>query len=482
MASSAIEFEFKGNLAQLRRDLNEAARLAKQSSSDISRSTQGGFEGGFAGLFRRSPERRAELAFHQLAADISTGDVGAAVANFGSRLSGLGLAAGIGVGVAIGLFQKFSSEIKETSKSLETLSEHLAKPAGLQGALGPEGITKEIESFKKESDDLAEKQKSIGSTIASKFTSFSFGSYFGGKDYTAKTDPVAKAQLEDFNRLAYLTSRRADAELKIANLKLEAVTTSEKDASLAKITLEAEEKRAKLKLERPDDANLVKSLEAVNIEEKAARTAVEQKFKVKQDEAELERRILDLKTSGLSVEEQQTAETRLRIAALQSQLGAARPDERQSIQNRLTPLQNQITGLPWDQKTHSERMDAIRKSQADAARSNSVEEWRKRMDTAMHDYRQSRSDAMEEYNLRQYGEPRGLQLPDVPPGWGYNVNTGDMVMDQWGIKKTLSRLPPPPALNIPEGTGIQQGNDYLKDIRSGVQDLTKWLTQNLATA
>lgn len=56
----AIEFNFKGNLTQLRRDLNEASRLASAHATDVTRATSGP-AGGFAGMFSRTPELNQKM-------------------------------------------------------------------------------------------------------------------------------------------------------------------------------------------------------------------------------------------------------------------------------------------------------------------------------------------------------------------------------------------------------------------------------------
>src|SRR4051794_24376647 len=66
----------------------------------------GRVEGTFQNLFKRTPGRRAERAIGNLLGDISTGNAAQGIAQFAGRLTGLGLAAGVGIGVAVELFSK----------------------------------------------------------------------------------------------------------------------------------------------------------------------------------------------------------------------------------------------------------------------------------------------------------------------------------------------------------------------------------------
>lgn len=282
--AGAIEFSFKGDLTQLRRDLREASRLAQQAAGEVSRSTAGG---GIAGAFRRTPERRAERAISQLGAGLLTGDIGMAIAGFTEKITAFGLAAGAGVGVAIGVFEKFHHEVIETAKAFDGLQQNLHRPLAFQGALGPEAISSELESGNKALQAALEKRESIwnklneflhrGTTAGQADTRFG-GAPVGpaGPDLAAQHDKIIEEALQRQNQLAGI---RADKELQIANLKLMSAQGYEKEAALAKITLDAEEKRAALLLNRGGNAlDLFKSNLAIDAESKAARTEIEKKF------------------------------------------------------------------------------------------------------------------------------------------------------------------------------------------------------------
>lgn len=294
---AAIEFEFKGNLAQLKRDLGEASRLAKATASDVSRTTRDGFSGGIAGAFRRTPERRAERAIGTFGAGLLTGDPALAIAALSEKITGFGLVGGVAVGVVAVAFEKFRKQVEEASKAYEGLRSQLSRPLPLQTALGPEGITSQIESLSKAEDTLIEKRKSLGERLKEFFgggtsPAGSADVRFGGtapsrQQTTAERNDAAIKESE--KRLADLAAARADKELKIANIKLQAVSSSEKDAELAKITLDYEEKRAALLLSRTggDSLDLFKSKLALDIEERASRLQIEKKFGPPPDPGEL---------------------------------------------------------------------------------------------------------------------------------------------------------------------------------------------------
>lgn len=229
MPSGSIEFEFKGNLAQLQRDLRSATRLAQQAARETGQATQRGFEGGLTSLFKRSPERRAERAFAGLGTALATGDVAQGLAAFTEKLSGLGLAAGIGVGVAIGIFEKFRHDIKETDAATETLRQHLNVPLKFQLGLGLEGLSSEIQQYSKEIDELEKKRESFGSKLVEfnrtqrqKTIRGRLGTElpFGPEPAGPSKEQAAINEAEE--RSAKIAGQRADLELNIANLKLTA--------------------------------------------------------------------------------------------------------------------------------------------------------------------------------------------------------------------------------------------------------------------
>src|SRR5262245_58569106 len=80
------------------------------------------FESTVGGLFRRSPFQRAESALTDFALTLGSGNVIGAVQGLSARFSGLGLAASVGVGVAIGVFKKFSDQVSASHKSVEAVN------------------------------------------------------------------------------------------------------------------------------------------------------------------------------------------------------------------------------------------------------------------------------------------------------------------------------------------------------------------------
>src|SRR5207237_9535202 len=152
-----------------------------------------------------------------LGTSLATGDIGQGVAVFAERLSGLGLAAGIGVGVAVGLFQNLRERVEEATEAAENLHKELGKPIDVLGGLGAEGLTAQIDKLTKAGEENADKQKSFGSRVRD----FVLRSAPGGAGIL---DKGANQESDQFVKgLAHRSQLRADAELKIANIKLQAV-------------------------------------------------------------------------------------------------------------------------------------------------------------------------------------------------------------------------------------------------------------------
>src|SRR4030095_10571899 len=103
MAQATVNLNL--NAASFEAGLNQAQRRAQSFESQV------------AGFFKRDPTQRAQRAFTALATGLSTGSVAAGVQTFAASLSGLSLVAGVAIGTAIGVFEKFRDEIAATDQA-----------------------------------------------------------------------------------------------------------------------------------------------------------------------------------------------------------------------------------------------------------------------------------------------------------------------------------------------------------------------------
>jgi hypothetical protein len=240
--------------------LNEAERRAQ------------GFEQRIAGFFKRDPTARAQHAFTDLATNLSSGNVAQGVAGFTSRLSGLGLAAGVAVGAAIAIFQRFTTEIRETDKAAEALGAQLDKPRTITGSLGLEGMRAELQKTIQLTDQLAAKSTSVFSRVAQGARQ---GGLLGaiGAFATAGRQDIGAGELgAGLGAQVQIRKDIAAGEAEIARIKETSLSVSEEEAALQDISRQAAEKKAAILNETLDAQNKI----TLQLKEDAARRAVGQ--------------------------------------------------------------------------------------------------------------------------------------------------------------------------------------------------------------
>jgi hypothetical protein len=328
------------------------------------------FEGRLAGLFKRDPTAKAQRAFTGLAADLSSGNVAQGVAGFASRMSSLGLAAGVGIGAAIGIFQKFRGQAQETEKAISAVNKELAKPLSAQIGLGASALSDSIEAGNKALDNLIEKRRTIGSKLA-EAGQIEFerqretrleptapipdtglwsrireqfrqaGELEMQRQGTMKPPPGtiedrfrtnAQVQAEFEERLRKSSSARADSEVKAVEAKIKGLTTSELDAKLALNALGAEKERSAIILQesqrrvRPgtdqleDIRNMSKRLGAVRELAQAQDTATIEAAGNKSRQIAAEQNLANMAAEGVSIEDQKIARLQTELGLIQDQL------------------------------------------------------------------------------------------------------------------------------------------------------------------
>lgn len=320
MAKARLETELTGNAEPFIRSVEQAEKRAQSFSARIT------------SLFRRDPTQRAERALSGFITDLSSGNVLGAIEGVSSRLSGLGLAAGVGLGVVVGLAIKAKEQFDAVDKSVLKLNEDLSKPLAITSALGPEGIGKEIESLNKNLDDLVEKRKGIFQRLreaAQKGQPGQFDVGPAGEVIPVDVDRVpaaAKAQERAEQRLRELKNAQADAELRVVDAKRLGLQVSEQDGALAKLSLETEKARAKVILDSApnrigrDQVTFFKRLAGVDASDRLGRDAIEDQAKLRERNIEHEKTLLGLQSQGFTADQQKVAILRENLSNAQNEL------------------------------------------------------------------------------------------------------------------------------------------------------------------
>lgn len=321
MAQATVDLGL--NTAAFTAGLGEAERKAQS------------FEGRIAGFFKRDPTQRAERAFSDLAVNLSTGNVAQGIAGFAAKLTGLGLAAGIGVGAAVALFQRFKGQIDETSKSTEALFGQLSRPLATQAALGIEGIQAQIGILDKSITDISEKRRTLGSRIGEAFERLRIKPVpadIRGAPETFEIETVRQTRSQEaiesgLKRIHALRLADVEAAKALVNVHALAVQFSEKEAALEKNRIDAEQKRAALRLKFGGDpreaANLHAELVNISRDEKLSADEIERKAALKDRELEIDKDIAAQALRGVSTEEQKISRLQQELALIQDQLKGA---------------------------------------------------------------------------------------------------------------------------------------------------------------
>src|SRR5262245_54028728 len=113
-----------------------------------------GFESTVGGLFRRSPFQRAEDTLTQFVSQLGSGNVIGAVSGLAARFSGLGLAATVGVGVALEYLGKFKTQAEQAGDAARNLGNTLALSGG---SAGPDQIRQKFDAVLSGTEDLLQK-------------------------------------------------------------------------------------------------------------------------------------------------------------------------------------------------------------------------------------------------------------------------------------------------------------------------------------
>jgi hypothetical protein len=374
MAQATVNLNL--NAASFEAGLNQAERRSR------------GFESTIAGLFRRSPTARAERAFTALAAGLSTGSVAAGVQTFAASLSGLGLAAGVGIGAAIAIFGKFREQVAATDQATRKLGNQLAL---LGGTRGPEQLESQFNSVLATTEDLIQKSSTVGNRL-SNFLDKTINPLLGTSTRGRGGDQsnLITAGLQAAGRLL---SQRADAEEGILNIQRESLSVSSSQAKLSELELQNEIKKTqileeakKLKLEafaavaagqlKPEQRDtLIRDIEETKnrrlaiaeVETQQLQSAEQEKAQIRASGMAMALQEANLEKLGASEREQKIIQLKNQLELLNLQLSATKnltAEEKASLQVQQTKTQTQLRQEQFYRVMHP---GEIQQQQAQAA-------------------------------------------------------------------------------------------------------------------
>lgn len=318
---------------------------------------------GFEERFRRDPGRRAERAAGQFALSLSQGDVQSAIFGLTERMTGFGLAAGVAIGGAIGLFEHFKANIHETAKTTEDLRDAFSVPvSNLVKAYGVDELDKKIEEQKKALS--AKEENATGFTknfidALKSPRSLLMGptaGLLGAVGLTGLANKIspgsekekedAKEYQEDQQKLFKLQDERGKKALRLANIQGDVLKLSRKDFELQELAARAEEEREKIKLKGLDKGR-ADELRAVDVKEKFGKDMIEKRSKAREVELDIARKLIDVENSNLPAAEKQKLKAGIELSGINKRLssGLLTPEEKDSLKTEKYRREGELRGM-----------------------------------------------------------------------------------------------------------------------------------------
>lgn len=291
------------------------------------------FESKITSFFKRDPGKRAETALSGFAADLASGNVQGAITGLSTRISGFGLAAGIAIGAAAEVFISFRAQALEADAAVRKVAETM-------GTFSDKG--RSVEALSAHFKTLS---ASVGEALAKRST---VGNKFARllEDLQPLPTKNRRASRQDATIRAALDEeiqtlrQRSEAEANLVGIRETGMHTSERQAALDKIALDASEKRGQVEDEQRQalvdvaklaEKNLLRGKKAselyaaINKDAEARKESVtrgeelsaelaKRTFEAKQKEANMEERILNLIGNGKTLEENRLTILRERLS------------------------------------------------------------------------------------------------------------------------------------------------------------------------
>jgi hypothetical protein len=289
-------------------------------------------------LFRRTPERRAEVALGGFVSDLTSGNVTSAITGIASRMSGLGLALGVGAAGGIALYESF----KKASMAAGELEERVGK---LTQGTGPASYNS-LDELMARSQAIAESKSAVikslksygpGDALADLFNPENAGS--SPLDNIRRGQAAREKMFDDLQKSGFDTqSKIAQKAEALVNIRELGLKVSERSAELAKIEADYEEKKGKALQAGPNqNPALVRQLtRGRNLEIEATN----KRFDLAEQEAAMEERIQFLSFGTLTAAEKRTQTIRERIGFLKQEIAVeSDPIKRHKLSNKIGAAQ-----------------------------------------------------------------------------------------------------------------------------------------------
>lgn len=290
----------------------ESERVVNRGASNI--------QNRLTGIFKRSPNMRAERAFSGLFQSLASGDIAGGIESVTNRMTGLGLVAGVAIGAGVAIFVKFKEQIDATREAHAALEMEMTKhPVSNVSRLSEEGMTSALNTRQKLLEDSSKKaEHTLGSELAEAGKS-TLPFFFGkgeGKDRTDQQKLENKAGAE----AKQIMADRAALAASLVNIEAARLQGYEREANISKIVLQAEQQRAALAGSGVSHAAYEKGEEAISRNAELQIKAEDDRAKMKERSLVVEEKMAKLIRQGLSAEDQRKVRAGLELETINKQL------------------------------------------------------------------------------------------------------------------------------------------------------------------
>jgi hypothetical protein len=328
------------------RVMRRAGNTADQFTNRISAAHKG-----FTGMFKRTPDMRAERAMSGFVERIAQGDIAGGIAQISSRMTGLGLVAGVAVIAGVEVFKKFKEQIDATREAHAALEmEMIKRPLSNVANLSASGMQQALQTTEKLTAELSKKSEGsqLGSTIWEGLKS-AVASPFVGID----ASKIGKERLDDQKELneAHVRAKKImEDEAKLAaemvSYKRLELMGDEAGARIGKINLDRVQASAAL-----HDRNLPAAInriheDAITDTAEAEIAHVKLVVKLKEGQLAMEEKIAALQHKGLMGEDLKKVKAGLEIQLLDQEIaGTTSPLAKRTLQLQRLQKVNEAHGL-----------------------------------------------------------------------------------------------------------------------------------------
>lgn len=302
MAKARLETEITGDEAPFIRSVENAEKRAQT------------FSGRITSLFKRDPGHRAESALSGLVTDLTSGNIQGAITSITEKISGLGLVAGVGIGVAAGLFIHFREQAIESDKSIKQLAQTIGTFDNSGRSV--ESLAQHFQAVSVAVKDALEKSDTLGARVAR--IAEDLQPLPTRNRRRGREDAEIGAGLADE---AATLKRQGEAAQRLADIKKTELFVSSSQAILEKIAADASERRAKI---TDQQLQSLKEIANLSAEKKIPEGQAPKLFESINKSAEAQKRASDQLRDDLVQEEQQKDQIRQRDVEHENRLIAIR--------------------------------------------------------------------------------------------------------------------------------------------------------------